>query len=58
LRAISRDTVDGARPMCRAIARNDSPLAAPREISSRSSNDSRNGERDRGAKGLRREREM
>ena len=44
--------------MRRAIARNDSPLAAHREISSRSANDSRNGERERGAKGLRRDREM
>jgi hypothetical protein len=36
LRATSRDTVDGARPSRRAITRNESPAAIPREISSRS----------------------
>ena len=36
LRAISRLTVDGARPSARAICRNESPRARPREMSSRS----------------------
>jgi hypothetical protein len=36
LRASSRDTVDGARPSRRAIARQESPVATPRLISSRS----------------------
>ena len=40
-----RETVDGARPNRRAIARNDSPAARPREISSRSTSDNRNGDR-------------
>jgi hypothetical protein len=35
-RSLSDDTVDGARPSRRAIARNESPAAIPREISSRS----------------------
>jgi hypothetical protein len=43
LRAISRAIVDGARPNLAAIARPDSPANTPREISSRSANDSRNG---------------
>jgi hypothetical protein len=43
----SRLTVDGARPKRAAIVRSDSPLAKPREISSRSANDNRNGERRR-----------
>jgi hypothetical protein len=38
LRATSRDTVDGARPSRRAIMRQESPAAGPREISSRSAN--------------------
>lgn len=37
LRAISRLTVDGARPIARAMTRSDEPAAKPREISSRSS---------------------
>jgi len=41
----SRDTVEGARPIRAPIDRNDSPAANPREISSRSSSDSRNGDR-------------
>jgi hypothetical protein len=41
----SREIVDGARTRRAAIDRNDSPPAIPREISSRSSTDNRNGER-------------
>jgi hypothetical protein len=41
----SREIVDGDRPNLRAIDRRDSPPARPREISSRSANDNRNGER-------------
>lgn len=37
--------VDGARPNRRAIDRNDSPAASPREISSRSPSDNRSGDR-------------
>jgi hypothetical protein len=37
----SRETVDADRPSWRAIARNDSPLTRPREISSRSITDNR-----------------
>ena len=44
-RATSREIVDGDRPNRRAIDRNDSPPARPREISSRSVNDNRNGDR-------------
>ena len=43
--ATSREIVDGGRPSRRAIARNDSPPANPREISSRSANDNRNADR-------------
>jgi len=43
LEATSRDTVEGDRPNRRAIHRNDSPVANPREISSRSPNDNRSG---------------
>jgi hypothetical protein len=39
LRATSRLTVDGDRPIRRAISRNDSPARTPREISSRSTRD-------------------
>jgi hypothetical protein len=45
LAATSREIVDGARPNRRAIPRNDSPPANPREISSRSTNDNRNADR-------------
>jgi hypothetical protein len=45
LRTTSRTIVDGDRPNRRAIERRDSPAAKPREISSRSRNDNRNGER-------------
>jgi hypothetical protein len=45
LAATSREIVDGARPNRRAIARNDSPPTNPREISSRSTTDNRNGDR-------------
>ena len=45
----SRLTVDGARPRAAAIIRNDSPAASPREISSRSSSDSRTSQRRFGA---------
>ena len=48
--------VDGARPSRRAIARNDSPPARPREISSRSANDNRNGDRTGSRTGGRRNR--
>jgi hypothetical protein len=48
--ASSRDTVEGALPSPAAIDRSDFPPATPREISSRSSNDNRNG--DRGGVGL------
>ena len=41
----SREIVDGDRPSRRAIDRNDSPPARPREISSRSVNDNRNADR-------------
>jgi hypothetical protein len=43
--ATSRTIVDDDRPSRRAIARNDSPLTKPREISSRSTNDNRNADR-------------
>jgi hypothetical protein len=43
--ATSRDTVDGDRPNPTAIARNDRPATRPREISSRSTGDNRNGDR-------------
>ena len=43
--ATSREIVDGARPSRAAIDRIDSPPASPREISSRSHSDNRNGER-------------
>ena len=43
----SRLTVDGARPIRRAITRNDSPAASPARISSRSNNDNRNADRGR-----------
>ena len=43
--ATSRHTVDGARPSRRAISLTGSPAASPREISSRSASDSRNGDR-------------
>jgi hypothetical protein len=44
--ATSREIVDGDRPSRRrAIDRNASPPASPREISSRSVNDNRNGDR-------------
>jgi hypothetical protein len=43
--ATSRDTVETHRPRSPAIARNDSPPAREREISSRSLNDNRNRER-------------
>jgi hypothetical protein len=39
-RAISRETVDGLRPICTAIAREEAPAAAPREISSRCADES------------------
>jgi hypothetical protein len=45
LRTTSRDTVDGDRPNRHAISRNESPATIPREISSRSANDSRNDDR-------------
>jgi hypothetical protein len=45
LRASSRDTVDGARPIVDAIDRIDTPAERPREISSRSSRLSARGER-------------
>jgi hypothetical protein len=45
LRATSRTIVDGDLPNRPAIDRRDSPAASPREISSRSRNDNRNGER-------------
>jgi hypothetical protein len=45
LTAISRETVDGARPNPAAIDRIDLPSASPREISSHSSNDNRNRDR-------------
>jgi hypothetical protein len=48
LPATSRDTVDGARPSTPAIVRSDRPAARPREISSRSANESRNSHRRRG----------
>jgi hypothetical protein len=48
LAATSRDTVDGERPKRDAIDRIDSPAANPREISSRSVKDNRNGDRHRG----------
>jgi hypothetical protein len=35
-RATSRDTTDGARPICRAIPRSDQPAFNPVEISARS----------------------
>jgi hypothetical protein len=41
----SLEIVDGDLPSRRAIDRRDSPPASPREISSRSVNDNRNGER-------------
>jgi hypothetical protein len=50
----SREIVDGDRPNRRAIARSASPLARPREISSRSVNDNRNGDRVRSGTGGRR----
>ena len=40
LRATSRHTVEAARPIPTAITRTDKPSARPREISSRSANDS------------------
>ena len=43
--ATSREIVDGDRSSRRAINRNDSPPASPREISSRSVSDNRNGDR-------------
>jgi hypothetical protein len=43
--ATSREIVDGDRPSRRAIDRSASPPARPREISSRSVNDNRNGDR-------------
>jgi hypothetical protein len=43
--ATSRHTADGARPTVRAIARTGHPAARPREISSRSASDNRNGDR-------------
>lgn len=45
LRWTSRDTVDTERPSLAAIEVSASPLASPREISSRSATDSRNGGR-------------
>ena len=48
LRAISRLTVDGARPRLQAIRRNECPCASPREISSRSASVSASLERRRG----------
>jgi hypothetical protein len=47
----SREIVDGDLPSRRAIERRDSPPARPREISSRSVNDNRNGERCRSGTG-------
>jgi hypothetical protein len=41
----SREIVDGARPSRRAIEQSDAPPARPREISSRSTSDSRSGDR-------------
>jgi hypothetical protein len=58
LAATSRVTVEDARPSRRAIARNDSPPASPREISSRSVIDSRNDERFGSRAAGRRNREM
>jgi hypothetical protein len=46
-RAISRLIVEAARPERRAIVRNDRPSARPREISSRSADESTRGERRR-----------
>jgi len=43
--ATSREIVDADRANRRAIDRNDSPPANPREISSRSVNDNRNADR-------------
>jgi len=43
-----RETDDGARPNAAAIDRIEHPAASPREISSRSANDSRDGHRRRG----------
>ncbi len=43
--ATSRHTVDGERPIPRAIARTDRPAARSREISSRSASDSLSGDR-------------
>jgi hypothetical protein len=48
LRAISRPTVDGARPRLQAIRRNECPCTNPREISSRSASVSASLERRRG----------
>jgi hypothetical protein len=45
--ATSRETVDGDRANRRAIDRNDSPPANPREISSRSVSANRNADRTR-----------
>ena len=45
LRCTSRDTVETERPSLAAIKVSDSFLASPREISSRSSSDSRSGGR-------------
>src|SRR5271165_6248170 len=44
----SRHTVEGDRPSASAMARMESPTANPREISSRSSRESRSSERWRG----------
>jgi len=49
----SRDTVEGARPSRRPIARNDSSRASPREISSRSSTERRFSDRGFGGLGRR-----
>ncbi len=46
---ISRVIVEGARPGAVAIDRHDTPAANPREISSRSANDSCRDDRTRGA---------
>jgi hypothetical protein len=43
--ATSREIVDEERPNRRAIDRNESPPANPREISSRSMSDNRNADR-------------
>ena len=47
LRFTSRQTVEGERPRSWAMARIERPAASPREISSRSSNESRSSERSR-----------